>query len=157
MLERLTKGREVVVVELAVTAANALVQALVTDGWEEVRHRLARLFGRGEPDPATERRLDVTRDRLLAVPEGELAGVQTELAGQWRTRFADLLADHPDTVAELADLVEALNPIAATAADHSVAAGRDVNVSADRGSVAAGAIHGDVTLPGPTGPGPVRR
>jgi hypothetical protein len=143
-----------VVAELAVMAANALVQAMVTDGWEGVRHRVARLFGRGEPDPATGRRLDAARDQLLAAQEGELARVQADLAGQWRTRFADLLADHPDAEAEVAGLVEALRPQTAVA-DHSVAAGRDVIVSADQGSVAAAVIHGDVTLPGPTSPGPV--
>ena len=41
-------------------AAAALVQAMVTDGWEGVRHKVARLFGRGQPDVAIERRLDET-------------------------------------------------------------------------------------------------
>ena len=42
---------------LAAVAAAALVQIMVTDGWEGVRHKVARLFGRGEPDAAIERRL----------------------------------------------------------------------------------------------------
>jgi hypothetical protein len=146
-----------VVAELAVMAANALVQALVTDGWEGVRHRVARLFGRGEPDLATERRLDATRDQLRGAPEAELVQVQADLAAQWRTRFADLMADYPDAEAELADLVVELKPVVAAVSDHSVAAGRDVNVSAEHSSVAAAVIHGDVTLPGPTGPGPAHR
>jgi hypothetical protein len=32
--------------------------------------------------------------------------------------------------------------------------GRDVNIRADRGGVAAGVIQGNVALPGPTRPGP---
>jgi len=40
-----------------------------------------------------------------------------------------------------------------SAADHSVAAGRDVNIAASGGGVAAGVIHGNVT-PNPTPPGP---
>ena len=41
-----------------------------------------------------------------------------------------------------------------SAADHAVAAGRDVNISAASGGVAAGVIHGNVTPPDPTRPGP---
>ena len=38
-----------------------------------------------------------------------------------------------------------------SAADHSVAAGRDVNITASGGGVAAGVIHGNVAPPDPTG------
>jgi hypothetical protein len=44
-------------------------------------------------------------------------------------------------------------PVAA--ADHSVAAGRDVKIAADRGGTAAGVIRGNVTPPNPPPPGPV--
>ena len=84
------------VVALASMAAAALVQVMVTDGWEGVWHKVARLFGRGQPDAAIERRLDETWDRLTAATPGDLAAVQAALAAQWETRFADLLADHPD-------------------------------------------------------------
>ena len=43
------------VLALAGMAAAALVQAMVTDGWEGVRHKVARLFGRGQPDVAMKR------------------------------------------------------------------------------------------------------
>ena len=134
-------------------AGAALVQAIVTDGWEGVRHRVARLFGRGKPDPAIERRLDATREQLAATSPAELERAQATLAAQWQTRFEDLLAEHPDAEAELAALVEELQPVIASAADHSVAAAGDVNVKADRGGIAAGVIHGDVST-GPTRPGP---
>jgi hypothetical protein len=42
-----------------------------------------------------------------------------------------------------------------TASDHAVAAGRDVKITADRGGLAAGVVHGNVT-PGPTPPGPAQ-
>jgi hypothetical protein len=84
------------VIALAAMAAAALVQAMVTDGWEGVRHKVARLFGRGQPDAAIERRLDATRDQLTAATPGDLEKVRAALAAQWETRFADLLADHPD-------------------------------------------------------------
>jgi hypothetical protein len=55
---------------LAALAGNTLVAAAVTDAWESARHKTARLFGRGQQDPATERRFNATRERLTA----ELAG-----------------------------------------------------------------------------------
>ena len=139
-------------IALAAMAAAALVQAVVTDGWEGVRHKVARLFGRGQPDEAIERRLNATRDQLTAATPGDLEQVRAALAAQWETRFADLLADHPDAEDELAALVKDIKP-AVTAADHSVAAGGDVTATAKSGGVAANVIHGDVHA-GPTRPGP---
>ena len=141
------------VLALAATAAAALLQAVVTDDWEGVRHKVTRLFGRGQPDAAIERRLDATRDQLTAATPDDLATVQATLAAQWETRFADLLADHPDAEAELAALVKDIKPTV-TAADHSVAAGGNVTATAKSGGVAANVIHGDVHQ-GPTRPGPV--
>jgi hypothetical protein len=138
------------VVALAAMSAAALVQAMVTDGWEEVRHKVARLFGRGQPDVAIERRLDVTRDQLTAAAPDDLETVQAALATQWETRFADLLADHPDAEAELAALVKQIRPTVA-AADHAVAAGGNVTATAHGGGVAANVIHGDIHA-GPTRP-----
>jgi len=125
------------------------VQAMVTDGWEGVRHKVARLFGRGQPDVAIERRLDATRDQLTAA-QGDLEQVQAALAAQWETRFADLLADRPDAEAELAALVKAIRPTV-TGTDHAVAAGGNVTATARGGGVAANVIHGDVHA-GPTRP-----
>jgi hypothetical protein len=140
-------------IALAAMAAAALVQAVVTDGWEGVRHKVARLFGRGQPDVAIERRLDATRDQLTAATPGDLEQVRAALAAQWETRFTDLLADHPDAEAELAALVKDIKPDV-TATDHSVAAGGNVTATAKTGGVAANVIHGDVHA-GPTRPGPV--
>jgi hypothetical protein len=133
-------------------AATTLVQAMVTDGWEGVRHKVAQLFGRGQQDAAIERRLDATREQLTAATPGDLATMRAALAAQWETRFADLLADHPDAEQELAALVNDIKPDV-TAADHSVAAGGDVTATAKSGGVAANVLHGDVHT-GPTRPGP---
>jgi hypothetical protein len=141
------------VVALAAAAAAALVQAMVADGWEGVRHKVAGLFGRGQPDVAIERRLDVTRDQVTAATPDDLETVQAALAAQWETRFADLLADHPDAEAELAALVKEIRPTV-TGTDHAVAAGGNVTATAQGGGVAANVIHGDVHA-GPTRPDPV--
>src|SRR5580704_13743541 len=94
--------------ELAATAANSLVRALVTDWLEGVRARVARLFGHGVPDPATERLLDAALDQLADAAKTELAQVQADLAEQWRNHLAKLLADHPQAEPRLAALVEDL-------------------------------------------------
>lgn len=136
------------VVALAAIAASALVQAMVTDGWEGVRDKVARIFGRGHPDQAIERRLDATRDQLTATQPGELEQVMVLLMTQWETRLADLLADHPDAEGDLERLVAEIQGSTTAASDHSFAA-RDVRMQADRAGVNAGVIHGPVN----TGPG----
>ena len=146
------------ITSLAALAGNTLVAAAVTDAWETARHRFARLFGRGEPDPATERRLEATRRDLAAATPGDREPVQADLAAQWAVRIADLLEESPGAEAELRALVDEIAALLSdggvVAAGHSVAAGRDVRIRADRGGVSAGVIHGNVALPGPTGPGP---
>jgi hypothetical protein len=136
---------------LAQSAGNALVAAAVTGAWEDLRHKIAGWFGRGQPDSQIERRLDATRDQLLAAAPGELERVQATLAGQWQTRFADLLADHPEAEAELGALVQEVQTKVA-AVGRSAAAGRDMIARADRGAVAVNVVHGDLNL-GPTSPG----
>jgi hypothetical protein len=73
--------------------------------------------------------------------------------------LGDLLADHPDAQPELAALVREMQVARqVVASDHAAAAGRDVNVKARDGGVAAAVIAGNVSLaqapPGPTRAGP---
>jgi len=89
---------------VSVLLADLLVQSMVTDAWEATRHKVASLFGRGQPAPAIERRLDATHERLAGATLANLQQVQAEEAAVWRVRFEDLLADHPDAVAELTAL-----------------------------------------------------
>jgi hypothetical protein len=86
---------------LATLAGNALVAAAVTDAWEDVRRQIARLFGRGQPDPQIERRLDATRQALERVPPGGLQQARADQARDWQARFGDFLADYPDAASEL--------------------------------------------------------
>ena len=141
----------VTLASLAQAASTALVTAAVTDSWEDLRHKIAHLFGRGQPDAQIERRLDATRDQLIAAAPIEVQPVQAALTAQWQTRFADLLTDHPDAEAELDELVKEIQTNV-VAGRYSAAAGRDVIAEADRGGFAANVVHGNVTL-GPTSPG----
>jgi hypothetical protein len=149
-----------VLVALAQFAGQTVAAAAITDVWEAVRGRFARLFGRGDAlkTEAAEKWLAQTRQKLTgAVPETDLAQVQDAAAERWTGRFSDLLDEAPGLEAELRALVEEvaaqLPAGAVSAADHSVAAGRDVKITASSGGTAAGVIHGNVAPPGPTLPG----
>jgi len=145
---------------LAALAGNTVVAAAATDAWEAARRGFARLLGHGDPDRAkmAERRLAETREQLASAQGKDLEQARDALAQRWAGRLADLLEEYPDAEAELRELVQqvqaALPGGMVSAADHAVAAGRDVNISATSGGVAAGVIHGNVAPPDPTRLGP---
>jgi hypothetical protein len=110
--------------------------AAITDAWESVRGRFARLLGRGDAKKTevAERWLDQSREQLAAATSVDLELVRAAQAEWWAGRFADLLDEDPGVEGELRALVEEvaaeLPAGAASAADHPVAAGRDVKVTA---------------------------
>lgn len=128
---------------LAALAGNTLVTAAVTDGFETVRHKVARLFGRGKPEAAIERRLGATWHQLTTAAPGELENVRVAQAGQWQTRFADLLADHPEVAAELSVLVAELQSVAPEA---SGTVTNTITGSVVHGTVLMGRDFGDITM-----------
>ena len=147
-------------VALAALAGSTVVTAAVTDAWESARKGFARLLGRGDPAKIklAEQRLAETHDQLTQAAGKDMERVRAALEAQWGTRLTDLLEEDPGVEADLRTLVQEIQaqlpPGLVSAADHAVAAGRDVNISASEGGVAAGVIHGDVTPPGPIRPGP---
>ena len=152
-----------VLIALAQWAGQTVASAAVTDAWESVRRKFALLFGRGDPKrtEAAERWLTETHEQLTTAAGEELESARAYQQQRWQGRFADLLDEDPEVEAELRALVEEIQAQlpagVVSAADHAVAAGRDVNVRADHGSVSAAVLHGNVTLPGPTGPGSAAR
>ena len=152
-----------VLMALAQFAGQTVAQAAITDVWEAVRGRFARLLGRGDArkSQVAEQWLDQTHQQLAAAAGSELEQVREAQAERWAGRFADLLDEDPGAEAELRALVEEvaaqLPAGAVSAADHSVAAGGDVNITASGGGTAAGVIHGNVAPPNPTPPGPARQ
>ena len=145
---------------LAQLAGQTVAAAAVTDVWEAARHKVARLLGRGDPrkTEVAERWLDETHQQLTAAQGADLEPVRAAAARRWEGRFADLLDEDPGVEADLRALVEEIQAQlpagVVSAADHSVAAGRDVNITASGGGVAAGVIHGNVAPPDPTPRGP---
>jgi hypothetical protein len=148
-----------VLTALAQFAGQTVAAAAITDMWETVRGRFARLLGRGDPrkTEVAGQWLTQTRDQVAAAAGSGLEQAQRAQAERWAGRFADLLDEDPGLEAELralADEVAAQLPAAVvSAADHSVVAGRDMRVTASGGGTAAGVIHGNVAE-NPTPPGP---
>jgi hypothetical protein len=142
-------------IALAALAGNTVVTAATTDAWEAVRHKLAKLIGRGDAkkEQLADKRLVETRQQLEALSGQELEKARADLGKIWQVRMADLLEEDPDLADGLRALVKEIQaqlPAAtAAAADHAAAAGRDMNISASGGGVAAAVIHGDVR-PDPT-------
>ncbi|MFD8079038.1 hypothetical protein ACFV3E_41075 [Streptomyces sp. NPDC059718] len=147
---------------LASLAGSTVVAAATTDAWETARYRFARLLGRGDSrqEQLVEHRLEETRRQLTRAGGAELEQTRTFQTERWAGRLADLLEEDPDVEAELRALVDEIQVVlpagAVSAGDHAVAAGRDVNISASGGAIAAGVIHGNVAPPGPPGPGAVQ-
>jgi hypothetical protein len=104
---------------LAALAGNTIVAAAVTDAFDGMRIKVARIFGRGKPDSRIQRRLDETRQQLAAASAGDTGDAgdreraQSAQARQWETRLADLLADHPEAAAELRALIAEFRPAVA--------------------------------------------
>jgi hypothetical protein len=147
-----------VVLGLAQFAGQTVAAAAITDVWESVRGRFARLLGRGDvrKTQVAEGWLAQTREQLAAAGPG--SAEQAQLAERWAGRFSDLLDEDPSVAAglrALADEVAARLPAGVVSASgYSVAAGRDVHITASGGGTAAGVIHGSVAPGNPTAPGP---
>ena len=138
-------------IALTSLAGQTVVKAAGTDTWEAAKRGIARLLGRGdqEQEQLAEHRLEQTCVQLAkaAAPYGELG---ISLAAQWATRLADLLEDDPDVEADLRVLVQRIQKEPpggmVSADDYAVAAGRDVNLKADRRGVSGQAVYGSVML-----------
>jgi hypothetical protein len=143
---------------LLMLAGRTIVAAVATDAWDVCKRGFARLLGRGDPkkERLQEQRLEETRQLLAGTGSEQARDAQ---AVAWKTRLEDLIADNPDAEAELRALVQEIQAQlpdgTVSAADHAVAAGRDVNISASGSGIAAGVIHGNVAPANPTEPGPV--
>ncbi|AQZ61729.1 unnamed protein product [[Actinomadura] parvosata subsp. kistnae] len=96
---------DVEVLTLAGAAAEALVQAMVSDGWTSARARIARVLSGGDPArvPAEEAELERSGQALRG---NELSPSVT--AGHWQGRIADLLTRHPECAGELTALLREL-------------------------------------------------
>ncbi len=148
-----------VLIALAQWTGQTVAAAAVTDVWESARRKFAWLLGRGDArkTEVAERWLAESHQQLTGAEGADLERARAAQAQRWEGRFADLLDEDPGVEADMRALVEevaaALPAGVVSATGHAVAAGRDVSISADRGGVAAGVIHGNVAPPGPPSSG----
>jgi hypothetical protein len=128
---------------LAALAANTVVATAVTDAFEGLRAKLARVFGRGQPDQGIQRRLDATRQRLTAAVREDRPSTRAAQVRQWETRFADLLADHPDAAGELRALLAEFRAATPGAGGNVT---NTVSGTVSNGPVLMGRDFGDITI-----------
>jgi hypothetical protein len=147
---------------LAAAGGTAVVQAAGTDVWTGFRQQVARWFGRGnaQRESAELERLDQTAAALEAAGEEQVERVRLRQEAFWEAWFIALLEGLNDEQREQAAaalralLVQHAPQGGISAGQNGIAAGRDVNVRAEQGSVAAAMLHGDVNLGIPTRPAP---
>ncbi|WP_331717876.1 hypothetical protein OG468_41335 (plasmid) [Streptomyces zaomyceticus] len=152
---------------LAAAGGTAVVQAATTDAWTGFRQRMAQWFGRGDQqrENAELERLDRTAGELESATssgpaEAERAHVRHE-AG-WQARIEMLLENLAD--AERSRAAEELQTLLAqhtsqggvSAGQGGLAAGGDVHIHAEGGSIAAGVLHGGAHIGHPPATGPSR-
>jgi hypothetical protein len=130
---------------LAALAANTVVATAVTDAFEGLRAKVASVFGRDKPDPGIQRRLDATRQQLAVAALGDRESAQATQTRQWEIRFADLLADHPETAAELQAL---LAEFKATIPEAGGNVTNTISGTVRGGPVLMGRDFGDITIGG---------
>jgi hypothetical protein len=128
---------------LAALAANTIVATAVTDAFEGLRAKVGRIFGRDKPEPGAERRLDATRQQLAAAAPGALESAKATQARQWKTRFTDLLTDHPEAAAELQAL---LTEFKAMGPGTSGNVTNTISGTVRNGPVLMGRDFGDITV-----------
>ena len=97
-----------VLIALAQFAGQTVAAAAITDVWEAVRGRFARLLGRGDARKTRSRSSGWRRpsEQLAAAAGSELEQAREAAAERWAGRFADLLDEDPGVEAELRALVE---------------------------------------------------
>jgi hypothetical protein len=128
---------------VAALAGNTIVAAAVTDAFEGVCRTVARVFGRDRVDPGIERRLDATRQQLIATSREEADAARVVQARQWATRFADLLADHPEAEADVRALVAELQAVLPDTGGNVT---NTISGTVKHGPVLMGRDFGDITF-----------
>ncbi|MFF8479120.1 hypothetical protein [Streptomyces sp. NPDC015414] len=146
---------------LAAAGGTAVVQAAGTDVWATVRQSVARLLGRGDAqqEAAELSRLDQMHAVLAA--EGDRVGHRARWEAVWQTRLEVVLEalDAQERATVAAQLAEVISQAQSArggvhAAPGGVAAGGDVRIAAEGGSVAGAVVRveGGVQMTAPFSP-----
>ncbi|MFJ9968560.1 hypothetical protein [Streptomyces avermitilis] len=136
----------------------AVVQAAGTDAWTSVRRAVARLLGRGDAEQEAAELMRLDQMQAALAGDGDSTGQRGRWEGVWQTRLEVLLEaveaqERLDVVQQLTEMVALARAegVGVQAGPGGVAAGGDVRVSAEGGSVAGAVVRveGGVQLAGP--------
>jgi hypothetical protein len=99
-----------VMTQLAQAGATAIVAAMVTDAWQQMRMSIAAVLGRGAPErvSAEEAELEASREQILQAGDDERDEVTRDQLAQWRGSLRRLMATDPDAADDLQALVDSL-------------------------------------------------
>ena len=148
---------------LASAGGTAVVGAAGTDAWEGFRQQVARFFARGDHqrESAELERLDQTAAALGAIDTGDAERIRIRHEASWQTRFEALLesldeAEREAVAAQLRGILDeqAKASYAVSAQSGGLAAGGNIDIRADSGSIAGGVIHGGASIGTPSKPDP---
>ena len=85
-------------------ATQALLTAMMTDGWSGLKRRFATLFSPGRRGMKhAEQRLENTRAIILADPNSET--VRAQVASEWEEEFRRLVLENPNVASPLRQLI----------------------------------------------------
>lgn len=127
---------------LILAAANALVSAMTTDGWQQARSVIVALWRRHRPDhmSAIEAEVDATHGEMASGG----AGVGDELVADWKRKLRRLLEADPALEAELRRVLdEQLLPLLSASEQARVQNIQHITASAP-GAVAQGVMYGNI-------------
>jgi hypothetical protein len=149
-------------IALAVAGGTAVVEAAGTDAWTGFRQQVASWFGRGnaQRENAELERLDRTAAALDTVQGEQAEWLRLRQEASWEAWFIALLESLDDeqrerAATELRALLTRHTPQSGPSAGQGgIAAGGDVNITAEQGSIAAGVLHGGATIGPPARPDP---
>ncbi|MGW4384727.1 hypothetical protein [Kitasatospora sp. NPDC004531] len=96
--------------ELAASGATALVGAVATDLWGQVRDRVGRLLTRGRESRVEAARIELAYAEVLDAEENGLADVRENVRQDWEQRLLTVLREDPTAVAELRALLDEIAP-----------------------------------------------
>ncbi|MFD5264871.1 hypothetical protein [Streptomyces sp. NPDC058335] len=96
------------IMQVAGVGAGALVSEMAKSTWDSVRAAVARLFGRGGEESATQelRLIDAARQRLVDSSESERGSVEDRLRNELMIQLAAFLQKHPDAAQDLQNLAD---------------------------------------------------
>jgi hypothetical protein len=97
-----------IVQQMVTSGASSLAGLMATAAWGQVSSRVARLFGRGEDDEATNAELEVIRAEVVEAGDDEDA--LADQTAVLRTRLRRLFRDHPEAVTELRSILTEFAP-----------------------------------------------